>query len=219
MPGGSRLASIWKRIPLILRIPLYGIFTLFCLFILLRLTTEYMYYEKYGIYSQDGNDEVVVEEECGMFWCGVRVLIHTEGLSSPFIPVLVYVPAYINEFESGQAWCDSIEPQVTWRNERDLEISLSYVDQILYKKYEAGGRKISYNIGRTACPEISHTGLLYGLRGVFWTWFGPDYQCLNSIKIIIDARNEMAHGADKAAVWKKLNQQGVSDQDIWRIGL
>ena len=176
-------------------------------------------YSEYVIHSSETNNDVLFETYYEDAWRAIRISIHISDSSSAWTPVLVYHEAYKSGNEPWMSWNKYIEPNVTWLNSKELKISVNEISQIIYKKNEVGCKKIVFSIGKSACQEMSNKSLLYGLRGAYWTNFVPDGQCMDLIEIMFNARYDVRQGKDKAEVWKMLQEHGVTDEDIWRIGL
>jgi hypothetical protein len=180
---------------------------------------SYHSYSSYIVHYDTVNNEILAEKYCDDKWCGVRISIHAPKASSAWVPVLVYGEAFPDVKTTSESWLKYIEPHFTWLNSSDLEISISQVVQVLYKKDDVGGRKIICHIVRFACSEMSNQGLLYPFRGAYWKYIGPDRKCMSVIDRMICAQIDIHSGVDKAKVWEWLHEQGVTDEDIWRIGL
>jgi hypothetical protein len=222
---GNDLSNFWdgfgqRLIKAMLSVCLLGFALLVSVFVCVILFRDYDHsYNSKVLHFEGVNNEVRFEKYCDEEWCGIRLSLHSPDLHGTWTPVIVYNQDSIDVKGPGKSWLEYIEPRITWLNSGELEISINKVDQILYRKEEGGGKKIVYNIGMSACPEKSAKSLLYGLRGEYWIRFGPDSQCSDFIKLMMNARSDVRRGEDTAEVWKRLHEHGVTDEDIWRIGL
>jgi hypothetical protein len=216
------MISLIKRLFRALRAVLItGFILAICAFMLLWISfgEPNQHYEEKIISFNNVGDEVRDERYCLDCWCSVRISIHDPDASGSWTPVLVYDDASIDIKDPRGCFERYIGTNFEWLNSKELEISISQVDQIIYRKDEVGGRKISFNVGRSVCPDKENTDLWHYLRGEYWTHFKRDLRCVNFIDMMENARSDMRNGADKAEVWRWLHERGVTDQDIWRIGL
>jgi hypothetical protein len=177
-------------------------------------------YDSYVIYPDNVRNRVLVENYCDDKWCGVRISINYSDSHDAWVPVLVYDKAYYGFNEPEELWEQYIKPQCKWLNSNELEISITQVDQILFRADDIEGRRIVCHVWISACKEINNVkSNRYGNSGESWKYIGPDSQCEDLILHMIHARSDVRSGVNKGEVWKRLHDQGVTDQDIWRIGL
>lgn len=166
----------------------------------------------------DSND-VLFEEYCKEDLCNMRISIQNPNSSNSWVPVFVYSEYFIGVESTRESWESDIKPNLKWMNSNELSISINKLSQIIYRNETVDGRKVVFSIGSYACPEVSNENLAYRLGGIFWSYFGPDSQCKGLIGSLKHAQDDVARGVNKADVWKRLHEQGVTDQEIWRIGL
>lgn len=122
--------------------------------------------DRWVIPSDKTDEEVLIE----VYGDRIRVYIHQPDSPSLWATVLVY-----DETSSDNDYVRSThmkynDPHFTWLTTNNLEISISDVDKIFYKRDDVDNKKIIFHIGHISCQKMSNMGFLYAFRGVIWRY-------------------------------------------------